>query len=138
MNGLESALLTMERLRRHGIEEELRELTLLRERMGRLEEQKAGLTRRLREETRITTIEAAPYVMNFVHSVREEIARIDAEIAKLQPRFRKLEDKVSAVFREMKTYETVRIRNLTRRLKEARRKEDQEADEMTILRWKRD
>ncbi|MCA0922601.1 flagellar FliJ family protein [Pseudooceanicola nanhaiensis] len=138
MNSLESALLVMERLRRHEIEDELRELTLLRERMGRLEEQKRELNRRLRDETRITTIEAAPYVMNFVTSVREEILKIDREIDKLHPRFRKLEDKVAEVFREMKTYETVRIRNLRQRLKDIRQKEDREADEMTILRWNRD
>lgn len=130
-----AALLLMERLKRHDIESDARELGRLRAESARLDRQKEELLDRLHGESRSDDPALAAYLGNFIRSVRSEILRIEREKARIEPDLTRLEDRVAEAFREMKTYESVRLSAQAEALEEARRQEDAAAAETALGRW---
>ena len=130
------ALRLMERLARQEIEARVQDLGRLRGELARLSDEKALLTRRMTEEVHITSLEAAPYLGEFLRSARTRIAALDLQIEAVRPRLEALEAEVAARFREMRSYETVRLaaEAANRALRE-KRAEDEAAD-LVLMRWR--
>ncbi|MGC9370083.1 MAG: flagellar FliJ family protein [Paracoccaceae bacterium] len=132
-----AALALLERISRHEIEEKTREFAALRARMAGLERERDRLLGSLREDAHVTTIEAAPYLGDYIRSVRAQAAQMEAEIAQLSPRAEQLETFMREKFGEMKTYETVRLSKELGLRHERVRREAAEADELVLQRWNR-
>ncbi|WP_212522744.1 flagellar FliJ family protein [Actibacterium sp. MT2.3-13A] len=132
-----AALALLERLRRHEIEEQARELGALRARIAELERQREALRERLRRDAHVSTIEAAPYLGDFIRSIRREIAVLEAEIARFSPRMDELEAIMQGRFAELKTYETVRLEKEWEMLRQLQRREAAELEELALQRWAR-
>lgn len=130
-----AALALMERLRRHEIEAEAQELGRLRAEEARLLRRKDELTRRLSEESRTGDPALVAYLGNFLRSMRSEIARVERDRARIEPDLTALETRISAAFREMKTYETVRLAAQQEARAVQAKREDAEAGEVALLRW---
>mgnify|MGYP000359716130 CR=1 FL=1 len=132
-----AALALLERLRRQEIEDKAREFGALRARLEHLEGARETLLDSLRRDAHVTTIEAAPYLGDFIRSVRNEAALLEAEIAQLSPRVAELEEAIRAEFGRMKTYETVRVRKEYQLRQHRQRREIEETEERVLQRWAR-
>lgn len=132
-----AALALLERLKRHEIEERAREFRALRARMEQLEGERDRLLDSLRRDAHVATIEAAPYLGDYIRSVRNQAALLEAEIAQLSPRAEQLEAFVREKFGGMKTFETVRLSKEWDLRQEQRRREAAEAEELVLQRWGR-
>lgn len=132
-----AALELLEQLRKHEMEGEVRELGLLNGRIDKLEQERSALFDRLERDAHIVSIEAAPYVGDFIRSVREEIAARDAEIAQLSRRAEQLEAAVREKFREVKTFSVALDQTRSALARERDRRETAAIDEQTLLRWGR-
>ena len=132
-----AALSLLERLSRHEIEEKAREFAALRARMAELEHERNGLLESLRRDAHVTTIEAAPYLGNYLRSVRAQAAQLEAGIAQLAPRAEQLEAFMRDKFGEMKTYETVRLSKELDLRRQQHRREAAEIEELVLQRWER-
>jgi flagellar export protein FliJ len=133
----QAALRLLERLKRQELEEYARDIGELRGRMAELEQRIDGLQDDLREKARVESIEAAPYVGDYIRSVRSAIAGLESESSELQPQIETLEDALRERFREMKTFEIIREHGAAQEKAERDRKESQESEEQVILRWQR-
>ncbi|RVV96848.1 hypothetical protein EKE94_16000 [Mesobaculum littorinae] len=133
-----AALDVLERLRRHEMEEEARELGQLRGRIAQHEQTRDGLERDLRDETRDSTLESARYVADYVRAVRAQIVTHAQAIAALEAKAEGLEDRVRARFRDMRTIGTLSARARSRRAAEHARREAEEMAEIGLQRWQRD
>jgi flagellar export protein FliJ len=132
-----AALALLERLSRQEIEEKAREFGALRARLDQLETARGALLDSLRRDAHVTTIEAAPYLGDFIRSVRNEAAFLEVEIAQLAPRAAELEQILREKFGQMKTYETVRFRKEWQLRQRQQRRESEEAEEWVLQRWAR-
>lgn len=130
-----AALELLERLRRHEVEEETRRLGELRTQLQTLTRQREALLHRLREESHADDPALIGYLGDFVRSVRGEIGRLEQGEAHLEPEISALEDRVSDAFREIKSFEILRLNEKVRRLEELRLKEEAEAGEVALSRW---
>lgn len=127
-------LAILERLRRHEMESEARELAALRSHVVALQHNRAELLDRLRREARIITLEAAPYVGSYIRAVRNEIAHIDRALAKARPHLDALEAAMAERFREKETI-TLALNRAREHAKQARdRREAAENDALTLMR----
>lgn len=131
------ALAVLERLRRHEMEEEARALAALRAEVVRLKGEGADLRRRLRDEARIVTIEAAPYVGAYLRAIRAEAARVDAALARAAPRVAALEEALSARFRDLRTVSLALDRARAADRAERAGREAAEAASVALARWAR-
>lgn len=130
-------LALLERLRRHEMAAEARELGDLRSYVARLENTRTVLLEKMRTEARIVTLETAPYVGAYIRSVRNEEAQINRALTTVAPRVEELERAMLERFREIAT-----IRLASEQTKKAVRqardlKETNQTDEQTLIRWVR-
>ena len=132
-----AALDLLERLRRHEIESDTRQLGRLRADAAQLARQRSDLLDKLSTEARADDPALLGYVGDFIRSVRSEIDRVRQREARIEPELDKLETRVAEAFREIKTYEILRLDALAKRAEEARAKDDAEAEEIAIIRWQR-
>ena len=130
-------LTLLERMRRHAMLAEARELAGLRAEIARMETVKASLLAALTTEARTVSLEAAPYVGAYIRSVRDEVTRIDRAITGLDPRILALETAVMTQFREVATARLALSQTRARTQAEIARQATAEADTQTILRWAR-
>lgn len=117
------------------MEAEARALAALRDRLSRLERDRAGLLGRLQDEARIVTLESAPYVGAYIRSVRSEVARIDVALARAAPEVAALEEALGARFRDLRTVALAlsRATEAARDRRDARDAADSEA--LSVARW---
>lgn len=127
----------IERLRRHEMEAEARELGQLRGRVAELETRRSTLLDDLNREAQFTSIEAAPYLGNYIRSVRAEVIRIDTEIDDLDTRCEALEHNVRARYRDMRTVGALLARGQARRAEDRLRRDTAQAEEQALMRWMR-
>lgn len=132
-----AALELIERLRKHEMEGEVRELGLLNGRIDALEQERRALVARLDREAHIVSVEAAPYVGSFIRTIREEITTRDNEIAQLSRRAAKLEAAVREKYREVKTFSTVLDQTRSALARDRDRRDTAALDEQISLRWPR-
>jgi hypothetical protein len=130
-------LTLLERLRRHEMAAEARELGDLRSYVARLENTRTALLEKMRTEARIVTLEAAPYVGAYIRSVRNEEAQINRALTTVAPRIEELEHAMLERFREIATIrlaseQTKHVAQQARDLKETT-----QSDEQTLIRWVR-
>eukprot|EP00903_Cladosiphon_okamuranus_P020430 g18750.t1 len=131
------ALSLMERLRGLDIDEVKRDMADLRRQMTALKEGREDLRERLKRERLVSSPEAQPYIAAFVQSVTAEMRRIEAKMLEIEPQLIRYENQLRELYREQKVYETVRVKDLRDEQREHARREQQEIEEMTILRWNR-
>ncbi|WP_432254451.1 hypothetical protein [Limimaricola sp. AA108-03] len=132
------ALGLIERLHRVEIEARAVELGALRDRMAELERQSAETAQALARDGRITSIETAPYVGDYIRDARAQIGTLDRARAALEPQAEALEAAMREGFREMKTVATVAARAKLRAARDRAAREAAETDEMVLLRWGRE
>ena len=64
-----------------------------------------------------------------------EILQTEKQRARLEPDLSKLETRVSEAFREIKTYEILRLKALAEAAEERQRKEEEELAELALTQW---
>jgi flagellar biosynthesis chaperone FliJ len=132
-----AALELIERLKTHEMEGEVRELGLLHGRIDALEQERRALFGRLESEAHIVSIEAAPYVGNFIRAIREEIAARDREIDRLDRQAEKLEAAVREKYHEVKTFSVALEQTRSALARDRDRRAAAALEEQVSLRWKR-
>lgn len=125
----------LERLRRHEMAAEARELATLRAHVAVLERTRSDLLMRLKTEARTITIESAPYVGSYIRAIRNEVSQIDKALEKVAPRIEALEQTVLDQFRDISTIRLAldQTKQRLRQVREAH--ETKEADALTLMRW---
>ncbi len=125
----------LERLRRHEMAAEARELATLRAHVAVLERTRSDLLGRLKTEALTVTLESAPYIGSYIRAIRNEVAQIEKALEKVAPRIAALEQTVLDQFREISTIRLA-LDQTTRRIRQIRDdRESKEADALTLLRW---
>ncbi len=131
------ALALMERLRGLDIDTVSREMADVRSRMEKLRRERDELRTRMETERQVTSIEAQLHVSSYVDAVTRQLRRMDAQMKQLDPILAAHEDKLRELYREQKVFESVRLRDAQREKAELEKREMQEMEELTILRWNR-
>jgi flagellar export protein FliJ len=131
------ALAVMERLRGLDIDAVSREMADLRSRYETLRKDRDELRSKMETERQVTSIEAQAYVSSYVEAVTRQIRRMDAQMTQLDPLLRAHENKLRELYREQKVYESVRLRDAHREKIAREKRETQEMEELTLLRWTR-
>ena len=131
------ALALMERLRGLDIDRVSREMADARSKHEQLRNARDDLREKMEIERQVSSIEAQRYVSSYVDSVTRQIRRYEAGMAQLDPVLTKFEDQLRELYREQKVYESVRLRDAQREKAAREKKETQEMEELTLLRWKR-
>lgn len=134
MTGHIRTLAILERLRRHEMASDARELAAQRVHVAELLRARASLLERLKNEARIITLEAAPYVGAYIRAIRNEVARIDRALAKATPRLDALEAVMAERFREKETITLALNRAQDEQKHERSRREALESDALTLIR----
>lgn len=125
----------LERLRRHEMAAEARELATLRAHVAVLERTRSDLLGRLKTEALTVTLESAPYIGSYIRAIRNEVAQIEKALEKVAPRIAALEQTVLDQFREISTIRLA-LNQTTRRIRQIRdERESKEADALTLMRW---
>lgn len=125
----------LERLRRHEMAAEARELATLRAHVAVLERTRSDLLGRLKTEALTVTLESAPYIGSYIRAIRNEVAQIEKALEKVAPRIAALEQTVLDQFREISTIRLA-LDQTTRRIRQIRDdRESKEADALTLMRW---
>lgn len=133
-----AALELLERVRRHEIESETQELGQLRAEAGLLERAKQELETSMDEGAQCADPALRGYLGNFVRSVRSEIDRNQKSRDAIEAKASKIADRVAESFREIKSYEILRLDALAQRAKERAAKEEAELSELAQIRWWRE
>ncbi|EAR51769.1 hypothetical protein OG2516_06886 [Oceanicola granulosus HTCC2516] len=97
------ALALLERVGRHEMAEEARQLTELRSRAAHHRAEADALDRKLVEETADIRLEAAPYLTRFIQSIRSAAAEHLEQARAADDEARALEDRVLEAFRSLKS-----------------------------------
>ncbi len=130
-------LTLLERLRRHEMALDARELGIMRAHVARLEETRSTLLAKMQTEARIVTLEAAPYVGAYIRSVRNEEAQIDRALAKAAPRVEELETAVLAQFPKVATIRLALAQTKAAARQDRAWREAVQTDAQTLIRWTR-
>ena len=130
-------LALLERLRRHDMMAEARELADMRSQVATLEATRANLLDKLRTEARIVTLEAAPYVGAYIRSIRNEETQINRTIAKAAPRIAELETAMLERFHELATVRLAFDHSQTQARTARNWRESSQRDEQILLGWGR-
>ena len=109
----------LERLRRHEMAAEARELATLRAHVAVLERTRSDLLGRLKTEALTVTLESAPYIGSYIRAIRNEVAQIEKALEKVAPRIAALEQTVLDQFREISTIRLA-LNQTTRRIRQIR------------------
>lgn len=130
-------LTLLERLRRHEMAEEARELGIMRSHVAKLEETRATLLEKMQTEARIVTLESAPYVGAYIRAVRNEEAQLDRALATAAPRVAELEAAVLAQFRKVATLRLALAKTKAAARQDLAWREAVQSDAQTLIRWTR-
>ncbi|MCB1342141.1 MAG: flagellar FliJ family protein [Pseudooceanicola sp.] len=130
-----AALALLERVRRHEIESETQALGQLRAQSAQLEQNRRDLEQSLEDGAQCADPALRSYLGNFVRSVRGEIARGDRAIAEIETSAAEIADRVAEGFREIKSYEILRLDALARRVADLERREETEMSDLAQIRW---
>ncbi len=129
------ALELMEKLKRQAIESDAQELNDLRAEALRLDQRRERLEREMTEGAQTDDPAMRTYLGDYLRSMRSEIARVERDRKRIEPGLNRLEQRVATAFREMKTYESVRVAGMALAKDEAQRAEDAAEAEMAVMRW---
>ncbi|MGR3756602.1 MAG: hypothetical protein ACU0AT_05160 [Tranquillimonas sp.] len=132
-----AALAVLERLRRHEMESEARELALLRGEVARIEAQRTETLDDMNRNAHVTMIEAAPYLGDYIRAVRAEVAGLDERLGELDEKCATLEDEVRERYRSMRTVGTLLQTQRAKALADRQKAEAARLDEQAIGRWRR-
>lgn len=131
------ALALMERLRGLDIDTVSREMADVRARMERLRKDRDDLRQKMETERQVTSVEAQRHVSSYVDAVTRQLRRMDAQMGQLDPILTAHEEKLRELYREQKVYESVRLRDAYRERVAREKREQQELEELALLRWNR-
>ena len=131
------ALNLLERMKRHEMEDDLRALADLNARIANGRAERDVLKDRLQSETQVTEPGAMPYVAGFMRAMRDEIAKVDAQLEDLGRQSDALDDVVRERFREAKTFASVADRLRDQQRVAAQMREAKDNDEIALTRWQR-
>ena len=130
------ALGTMERVKRMETEQKARDSAAIRDRMGRMEREKQALLRRISQESRVDGVEGAAYLGRFIRSIRAEIERLDAEMARLRPELNRAEERLRAAMAEQKTFEILKVSRIAAEHRAEKKREAARLDEIALQGWR--
>ena len=130
------ALGTMERVKRMETEQKARDSAAIRDRMGRMEREKQALLRRISQESRVDGVEGAAYLGRFIRSIRAEIERLDAEMARLRPELNRAEERLRAAMTEQKTFEILKVSRIAAEHRAEKKREAARLDEIALQSWR--
>lgn len=130
-----AALELIERVKRHEIEADTQALGQLRAEAGKLDRQRGELEDKLSSAMQVSDPALLSYAGNFSRAIRREIVQTEKQRARLEPDLSKLETRVSEAFREIKTYEILRLKALAEAAEERQRKEEEELAELALTQW---
>ncbi|WP_336043123.1 flagellar export protein FliJ [Pseudooceanicola nanhaiensis] len=130
------ALGTMERVKRMETEQKARDSAAIRDRMGRMEREKQALLRRISQESRVDGVEGAAYLGRFIRSIRAEIERLDAEMARLRPELNRAEERLRAAMAEQKTFEILKVSRIAAEHRAEKKREAARLDEIALQSWR--
>ncbi|MEM8833664.1 MAG: flagellar export protein FliJ [Pseudomonadota bacterium] len=124
------------RLRRHAVEEKQKILAEIFREVEELERQKKDLLERLKKERealdQIEAIETRAYYGRFEGVIRENIEKINNDLAQLETRLNLAQEEVRSAFADMKRVEIVHRRRQEEEAQEIKRREENELDEIGI------
>jgi len=124
------------RLRRHTVEEKQKILADIFREVEELEKQKKDLNQRLRKERealdQIDSLETRAYYGRFEGVIRENIQKINDELAQLEVRLNLAQEEVRSAFADMKRVEIVHRRRQEEMAADLKRRENAELDEIGI------
>ena len=124
------------RLRRHAVEEKQKILAEIFREVEELERQKKDLLERLKKEREaldeIEAIETRAYYGRFEGVIRENIEKINNDLAQLETRLNLAQEEVRSAFADMKRVEIVHRRRKEEEAQEIKRREENEMDEIGI------
>ncbi|MGR3372826.1 flagellar export protein FliJ [Pseudooceanicola nanhaiensis] len=130
------ALGTMERVKRMETEQKARDSAAIRDRMNRMEREKQALLRRISQESRVDGVEGAAYLGRFIRSIRAEIERLDAEMARLRPELNRAEERLRAAMAEQKTFEILKVSRIAAEHRAEKKREAARLDEIALQSWR--
>ena len=130
------ALGTMERVKRRETEQKARDSAAIRDRMNRMEREKQALLRRISQESRVDGVEGAAYLGRFIRSIRAEIERLDAEMARLRPELNRAEERLRAAMAEQKTFEILKVSRIAAEHRAEKKREAARLDEIALQSWR--
>ena len=130
------ALGTMERVKRMETEQKARDSAAIRDRMSRMEREKQALLRRISQESRVDGVEGAAYLGRFIRSIRAEIERLDAEMARLRPELNRAEERLRAAMAEQKTFEILKVSRIAAEHRAEKKREAARLDEIALQSWR--
>ncbi|KAF0674660.1 hypothetical protein [Profundibacterium mesophilum] len=132
-----AALALLERVRRHEMEDDSRALATLRGEIAELTDRGRALEGELHREAHAAGIESAAYLGDYIRAVRATLAGYEARISQITPEADRLETAVMERFREIKTFQSVRLAGLAANAAARDKLEADAQSEMVLLRWKR-
>ena len=130
-----AALALLERVKRHEMESETHELGRLRSEAAQLERLRHDLETRIDEGLNCDDPALRGYIGDFIRSVRSEIDRSQQTLNEIEARAAEMTDKVTEGFREIKSYEILRLDALARRVSEMEAREEAELSNLAQGRW---
>ena len=128
-------LVVLERLRRHAMESGARELAATRAHISTLQADRADLLEHLKNEARLITPEAAPYLGAYLRSVRSEVALIERAEANATPRGDELDAAMVERFRQKETVTLALNRAREEECLDRSRREAAANDALILMRW---
>lgn len=131
------ALGLMERVKTLETEKKARETAEIRDRMITLENDKQTLLRRISQESRVEGMEGAAYLGRFIRSIRAEVERLDAEMARIRPELTRAEESLRAALAEQKTFEILRLTRVAAEHRAEKKREAAKLDEIALQGWRR-
>lgn len=131
------ALDLIQRIRQQDLEGQAAILSGLNQKIAKTEGEIEFFLGQIQGEAHVTSIESAPYVGDFIRSVRAQINSLEIELNKLAIEAEQIEDRVRAKFIDVKTFGTVLEKAVEAKSLQDRRRENQDLDELTTLRWGR-
>lgn len=120
------------RLRTRAVEEAAEGIGRLRAEIARIDAARAKLAEARRAGPQSRSLEAAPYLSNFLRASREEEARLDAARATLEEELRAAEAELRARFRDAKVNDTLLSRARQALREAAAATEAAEQDEIAL------
>jgi flagellar export protein FliJ len=129
------ALRLIERLKRHEIESDAQEMGRLRAAANQIDRQRAQLMDDVESSAGAEDPAAMQYFGSYLRAVRAEVTRLDHDRAQLEPALEAVETRVSTAFRQMKTYEVVRLTTEARIKADALREEEAAMADVALVAW---
>ena len=131
-------LAIMERVKELETRERAAAVGTLRATADQLATERDALMARLAGESHIDGLEGAPYLGQFIRSIRAELDHNAREAARLAPELARAEDALRDAISEQKTFEILRLTRLDQQRKDRARRATAAQDFQTLQRWSRE